>query len=191
MVVPLCERWPINVHKEFTYSCEQRGVRVLCPAWHEVAHKVERQVTSFIFGWRPSARRQRENLLHAYTRHVGRKSRYKQQHIARRIHHISVAACSSLRDATKTTCLKTEDNCVFVSSLMEHDFHKGTPCSCTNFLLFSSTVSFPITVSVEERFLCQPNHHPTQKIRDYIQSVPGGNVNILTGHSICHSKQKL
>jgi hypothetical protein len=28
----------------------------------------------------------REILLHSYTRHAGRKSRYKQQHIARRMH---------------------------------------------------------------------------------------------------------
>jgi hypothetical protein len=47
----------------------------------------------------------RENLLHSYTRHAGRKSRYKQQHIARRMHQLSVAACPSLGDTRKPRVL--------------------------------------------------------------------------------------
>jgi hypothetical protein len=49
----------------------------------------------------------RENLLHAYTRHAGRKSRYKQQHIARRMQQLSVAACL-LCSSSKATWLKKE-----------------------------------------------------------------------------------
>jgi len=80
----------------FKYHCAVSGL-ALRP--HRKPSGREQTFSNFIFGRRASRAQgssERENLLRSYTSHAGRKSRYKQQHIARRMHQLSVAACPLL-----------------------------------------------------------------------------------------------
>jgi hypothetical protein len=105
---------PTNVYKSLRIHVNRRECAVsgLALKWHRKLRGKEQAL--FLAGDRAgrlehtAAARESASLLH--TRHAGRKSRYKQQHIAGRMHQISVAACPSLRDATKTTCLKRKQN---------------------------------------------------------------------------------
>lgn len=102
-------------------------------AWHG---------TNFIFGPRAGASLVRaESLLHAYTRHVGRKSRYKQQHTSR-------VACT--RYQWRLVSLSaTPRACACVSSLVE-DAH--TSRWYTPYLPIGSA-----TNSAEKPLSCRPN----------------------------------
>jgi hypothetical protein len=101
----------LNMHKQCHLFQQNTEARLCVQLITEVAPKVEWQRTNTLklYFWLASESVGAqaavwENLLHAYTRHAGRKSRYKQQHIARRMHQLSVAACPLL-GSSNTTCL--------------------------------------------------------------------------------------